>query len=352
MKRFSYGMLAVALGITAAIWVPKLTRKPKDPPPQEKERQAEAAGSASPLNTARAVTISAAARARVGIRITALTATSAQKRIEAPAIVLSAQSLAAARNAYVAAQANLGKARVNLGVARKEYARVKLLYRDNQNVSEKDFQSAQGAFDADAIDLRSAREQLDLQTSLVRQNWGTAVAKWVKGPSPALDQVLARKETLVEVSLPDGETVPPPSTLWLAVPGGKRRRASYVSPLPRVDPRVQGISLLYLTAALPGLAPGVTLTAQLPVGRRMRGVVVPASAVVWSNGEAWVYGETASGSFLRRPVATDFRMNGGYFVTQGFSPGQKIVVSGAQILLSEEFSGSASSAGEGDEDDD
>ncbi len=62
--------------------------------------------------------------------------------------------------------------------------------------------------------------------------------------------------------------------------------------------------------------------------------------------------ETAAGNFTRRPVATGFPVSGGYLVITGFSPGEKIVVSGAEILLSAELSPPPSSPGESDEDDD
>lgn len=348
MKRSSYWIFAAILGLVAAgVLFPRYART------QVKIRQAESAGEpASSFEAESAVTVSPAAQARVGIRAVALTARSARRRIAASAIILSAQSLVSLRKAYVMAQTAVEKARVQLGVSRKEYARLETLYRDDQNISQKTLQSAQATVGSDRIDLRAAREQLALQASMVRQNWGNAVTKWVEKPSSSLDQVLAHKEILVEVSITATLAGPTPQVVRLSLPGGGVQRANFVSPLPQVDPRVQGISLLYLTPAREGLAPGVTLVAQLPVGRRLRGVVVPASAVVWSAGQSWVYTQTSSNSFARRPIAANFPVAGGYFVSHGFRAGEKVVVSGAQILLSEELSPPGSSTGEADEDDD
>lgn len=352
MRRLAYWIPAALFIAGLAVLLPKARRKSADPPARQTSRQDESREpSAEATSGPKGVTLTEAEQARIGVRVATMKAAAARKRIRVPALVLSARSLAGARNAYVAAQANLAKARVNLGVAQKEYARLKKLYQDDQNVSQKDFQAAQGALSLDRIAVRTAHRQLALQASLVRQNWGDAVTGWVEKPSPTLDRVLAQNRVLVEVSLADGEPAPAPVNIWLVLPGGKERRARYVSPLPRVDPRVQGVSLLYLAAASPGLAPGATLTAELPVGRRMRGVVVPASAIIWSGGGAWAYVETAPGHFTRRPVATGFPLGGGYFAVRGFSPGEKIVVSGAQILLSAEFSPPVSSKGESDDDD-
>jgi multidrug efflux system membrane fusion protein len=355
MKRILYSFLAAAVAVVAAAALfHAAARPPAEPPLQAKERRAENSSASTPLlNGEKAVTLSAAAQAQAGIRVAPLQSVSARRRIFVPAVVLSAASLANSRNAYVAAQATLEKAWVNLGVTQGEYERLNRLYRDNQNASQKSLQAAQGAMRFDRIDVRAARAQLSLQAGLVRQNWGSAVARWVTTSSAPLDRVLQQNAFLVQISLPPREFFSPPSIAWLALPGGRHRAARFVSPLPRVDPRVQGTSLLYLAPAGTGLAPGLTLTVQLPVGRRMRGVVVPPSAVVWSEGQAWVYVRTAGDRFVRRPLAAEFPFGAGFFASRGFSPGDKVVVEGAQILLSEELlpQGPASPTGGGDIDD-
>jgi hypothetical protein len=68
----------------------------------------------------------------------------------------------------------------------------------------------------------------------------------------------------------------------------------------------------------------------------MRGVIIPASAVVWSEGKAWTYLQPAPNQFSRRELATDIPVNEGYFVGSGFSAGSKVVKRGAQSLFSEE----------------
>ena len=352
MKRSLYWILVVIVALGVAVAWQSFTGPSSETHAQQQEQSAESSGSAaSALSQATAVTLTAAEQKRLGVKVAVLASQSAQRRITAPAVVLSAQSLVSARDGFVAAQARLETAQVSLGVAQKELARIKTLYRDSQNVSLKDLQSAQGAVDSDAIDVRAARMRMSLETSLVRQSWGGVVAKWVADSSPALGRVLAQKATLVEVSLPDGQRDPQAPTVWLAPGGPEEKPATFVSPLPRVDPRVQGKGLLYLAPAWSDLAPGVTLIARLPVGRRLRGVAVPASAIVWFNGVSWVYAETASGSFRRLPVATDFPTNGGYFVSQGLRSGEKIAAEGAEMLLSAEQNPPGSSSGDSDGDD-
>ena len=82
----------------------------------------------------------------------------------------------------------------------------------------------------------------------------------------------------------------------------------------------------------------------------MKGLIVPTSAVVWSEGKAWVYQQTAADHFTRRAVPTDIPVEKGFFVAEGFSPGDKLVTRGAQALLSEELLLHGQSGGETDVD--
>jgi hypothetical protein len=97
------------------------------------------------------------------------------------------------------------------------------------------------------------------------------------------------------------------------------------------------------------IAPETSLLAHVSVGGEMKGVVVPTSAVVWSEGRAWAYQQTGPSQFTKRSVATDLPLANGYFVAKGLSTGDKVVTVGAQALLSEEFLLRGASAGQNDD---
>ena len=293
------------------------------------------------------VTMSSQAEKLAGIATAPLKQASARAQITAPAMVLSVQSLAKLREGYIAAEAQLAKARAKEDVSRKEYARLKSLYEHNQNVSQKTLQSAQGTLRSDEADVQAAQQELALEGPLARQNWGSVVEQWVKNGDSMLERTLEQQELLVEVTLPPAQTSARPLTLQLEMPGGNRVSGSFVSPFPRVDPRIQGIGLLYRTPAHPGLEPGTNLIAHYSVGPRVAGVVVPSSAVVWWHGKAWAYAVSAPGHFTRRAVPTDTPAHGGWLVTRGFAPGDWVVTRGAEQLLAvESSSGPQSPAGE------
>ncbi len=262
---------------------------------------------------------------------------SARRQITAPARVVSVASLAKFRERYVAAQAQLAKAQAHAEVSRKQYARMKALYQNNQNVSQKAVESAQGAWRSDQDSVREAQQELRLQGLAAGQKWGRVVEQWVEKGTPILNRVLDQETLLVQVTIPAGETLVHPAKTRLSLPGGKHREAAFVSLFPRVDPRIQGAGLLYQTSAHAGLAPGARLFARFAVGKKRSGVKVPRSAVVWTQGKQWVYEETAPGRFSRRLLEDAQQEGNGFFVPQGLSPGDTIVVRGAQVLLSEEF---------------
>lgn len=283
-----------------------------------------------------ALIVDAATQTRLGLATLSLTPSFMRPQMTTPAVVLSPQDLPSSRSGYIAALAQLQKSRVEAEVAGREYARLKILFEENQNISEKSLQTAEGTSKARDADVHAAEQQLSLQESTVRQEWGGVVANWIVEDAQELQHVLDQHAVLVQMTLPADLSLGAPKSISLEVPGGTRMQADLVSPLPKVDPRIQGRSFLYLGPAHSGLAPGVNLLAHLSTGSPVSGVIVPSSAVVWSEGKAWVYQQTASDRFLRRVVATDTQLEKGFFIASGLTHGDKVVTQGAQALLSEE----------------
>jgi len=295
------------------------------------------------------ITLETSTQTRLGLTVATVASTITRAQATFPAVVLSSQDLATFRNVYVVSQAQLQKAHVQADVAGKEYTRLKTLFGENQNISEKSLQSAEGTLQSDEVDVRAGEQQLSLQESGVQQEWGDVVTKWATEGSAQFQRVLDQRELLVQMTIPSGTSFGAPNRISLEIPGGSRTQASFVSPFPRVDPRIQGRSFLYLAPAQPGLSPGLNLVAHLSVGSQLRGIVIPTSAVVWSEGKAWVYAQVSSDGFTRRPVPTDVPVENGFFVGKGFSTGDKVVISGAQALLSEEMMLHGQGGGDSDE---
>jgi hypothetical protein len=161
------------------------------------------------------------------------------------------------------------------------------------------------------------------------------VGDWTVSGSAALRRLLERKQVLILLSLPIGTALPrsPPSAL-LPVTGAPVT-ARFLSSAAHTDPRVQGVGLYYLAPAAESLLPGTSVEASLAVGPAVAVVRVPGSAVVWAAGSAWIYLRTDSSTYMRRRISTDEPTPEGYAV-RGLPPGSRVVVRGAQLLLSEE----------------
>jgi len=319
----------------------------------EEDRQAQTKKGPAQISTENGqtvLTLDSPTQNRLGLEVATLAATVTRAQATFPALVLSVQDLTASRNTYIAAQMQVEKAHVEAEVAHKEYTRLKTLFEENQNISEKSLQSAEATLKANEADVRAGEQQLTLQESVASQEWGSVVAKWAIEGSPELQRILDQSEVLVQMTVPSGTAYGAPKTISLEIHGGTRAQASFVSTFPRVDPRIQGRSFLYLVHGLPGLSPGVNLLAHLSVGSPMQGLIVPTSAVVWSEGKSWVYQQTTADRFTRRAIPTDIAVERGFFVANGFSSGDKLVMRGAQALLSEELLLHGQGGGEADVD--
>ena len=341
MKRNWKWLFAAALAAMLAVILARVVAPArKAAADQDEDDEAEAIKAPSRVsiqNGQTVLTLDTRTQSQVGIAVTPLKALTTREQVTAPATVLSGQELVSARTNYVAAKANLEKVRANTEVAQQEYDRLKTLFQDQQNASQKELQTAQGVLRSDQADADAAKQDLSLQEAALQQSWGNVVAQWVVNDARALGRVLSQRDFLVQVTLPAGVVSGAPRAISLEITGLAHVEANLISPFPRVDPRIQGVSLLYITHDHLGLAPGINLVAHMPTGRAMRGVLIPQSAIVWWQGNAWVYQRTVPGRFVRRLVPTDTPLANGLFVSTGFSPGDQIVVRGAQMLLSEEF---------------
>jgi hypothetical protein len=78
--------------------------------------------------------------------------------------------------------------------------------------------------------------------------------------------------------------------------------------------------------------------AAVPAGSgTIAGVSVPVQAIVWQGGAPCVYVQLDAERFVRRMLSA-YRENGeSWFVSGALNPGDRVVVTGAQMLLSEEL---------------
>jgi multidrug efflux pump subunit AcrA (membrane-fusion protein) len=333
----------------------------------EEEKPGKGTARVSVQNGETIVTLDRATQMKSGIIVAPLEAVAHRQELRAYGMVVGLQNLVDLRkklitlrknlvdlrNSYAEAKARLEKARLSLDVSRKEYERLKQLYGDNRNISEKAFQAQEGIWQSDQTNTRAAQEAseaagkgvkaaeelLQALKDSVRQQWGSVLTNWLFETLPAFERLAQQRDVLIQITLPSGERIESiPETVPVQASPGTSTLAKFISPAPRTDPRIQGISYFYLAPAQPaGLLAGMNVIAHMPVGSEVKGVIVPSSALVWWQGKAWGYKRRDGERFARREVPTEISIDEGYFVSKGFEAGDEVVVKGAQLLLSEEL---------------
>lgn len=282
-----------------------------------------------------AVVFDAATQKRADIAVAPVRTTTRRGEVETLATVLPLQDLIDLRNAYVAARTQVERTRAAAQASRREYERIKALHGDEFNVSTKALEVAQAQWQADDAAARGAAEALEAAERGARQKWGSVLAAAVAGNAASFERLAAGREVLLRVAAPAGAALPePPAKARVVASDSSLRTATLVSPSPQADPRIQGLTFFY-AATSNGLLPGTTLTAYLPIGAEKTGAVVPADALVWWQGKAWYYVQSAPGRFVRRELAGAQPVDEGGFVPG--MPSLNVVVRGAQTLLSEEL---------------
>lgn len=283
------------------------------------------------------LTFDAAAQKANGIVTTALAPTRQQMENQATGVVVQLQPLLDLKASYNTPRTDLIRAHANARASAAEYERLRRLNQDGKNASDKAVEVAHATAESDAALVQSAEQTIAVLKGSALLHWGPVVAQWLEGNSPQLDALLMQRRFLLQVTSTTANPFAAPKRAIVQFADGTHTQATLVSVLPQLDPRLQMPSLLYDVAARPGLVPGINLNVFLPSGSLESGVIVPSSAVVWSQGSAWCYVEQSPGKFTRTEISTSGPVSGGWFVSQGIEPNARVVTSAAQTLLSEEF---------------
>ena len=157
-------------------------------------------------------------------------------------------------------------------------------------------------------------------------------------PGQELLQLVDYRSALVRVTMEEPRTSPPDVLAVSALAGGQRLTGRYVGPSSEADPITRGPAWLYRVGGAESLRPGMTLLAYQAAPRGSAStVLVPAQAVVQWDALTWVYLERTPGHFVRVRLATDRPVGGGWLASTDLGPGDRVVMTGAGQLLSEEF---------------
>lgn len=288
-----------------------------------------------------AVRLSVEEQRYTGLRTQALESTRHRPELPAFAQVVDLQPLLQRRAEFESASAEQAVAEAELEASEQTFERLRMLHDEDANVSAREFQEARAQWRADKARLAAIeREQRSLHARTVH-TWGRTLTDWALGGDAAVfNRLLERETVLTLLVLSAGQTLPRDLETVYVQHNGDRvaaREAKLISPAPEAGGAAQGETYFTYTQA-EGLRTGMRLAAWVPSGEpATRGVALPESSIIWYAGRPWAYVKLEETLFARRPIDDYQKSADGWFVEDGFEPGERIVTRGAQMLLSEEF---------------
>ena len=292
------------------------------------------------------LTLNAETQKRIGIEVANPAATEWQPEIKAFGRALDTAPL---RDLLM----EFYRAEMTFDTSHQELERAKQLKKDN-NISERAFQDAEATYRQNFAAVGVVRLKIE-------NGWGKRIAEMTgeivvppgtRKENSVLEQ-LAEGGSLIRIDLPAGTRLTEPQAARI-VPLAKRElpvTASFFDQLPVMDAQTQQQGLLFLNdkpSTADHLIPGESVTAFIKSSDApVKGVVIPVSAILRHDGKGWVFVQTGENNFSRREVPLDRAVDGGFFSAE-LSATNRVVVTGAQTLLSAELSGGGFNAGQRD----
>lgn len=272
-------------------------------------------------------------------------------------VVLSSRELASAKSEYLAA-------RERLGLAGKNFERVKSLWKD-KIAAEREYLGAQ---------LSLAEAKIAFQTS-EQSLYTLGLSPKIVGALPQANRsLLSRYEvqapfsgTLVEQQVTEGQQVRPDTELFVLTPMetlwvmasvyeddvakiklGQNGTVSVQAYPDRefngqitwiADAVDQRTRTLQIRLSVPNdmrlLKAHMFATVNLVVGRRKEVLTIPSQSLQTESGGAFVFVEVNKGHYERRSVQTGVRSDKSIEIESGLAEGDRVVTKGAFILKSE-----------------
>lgn len=320
MKTILTLIIGIAIGGGGAWWYLHQREEPPAAVPKP------AANAAAPEAPPGVVKLDRAKQASVGIVVGAAAARELPREVKGYGRVLDPSPL---RASFV----EIDSAGAALEASKKEYERVKGLFARDQNASARTVEAAEAALRRDQAQWEGARAKLI-------GAWGRPLVQ--QKDFRALANALTSHEAiLVRLDLPISEALfaPPVDARLVSLADEERSaEAEFVGFATTADPQVQGQGFLFLLREnVLGLRPDMAVIGYLRTSKdTLRGFVVPRAAVMRSDEQTWVYVQQDDTTFHRKAVELDRPVEDGWFIARGLDESDRIVIAGAQVLLSEQ----------------
>lgn len=286
--------------------------------------------------------MTAKAQSLSGLQTITLTAVSDHPEFTAYGKAVNIQPLVDLRHRYLVTLTERSGATARFNQAEQNIKRQQDLYREgatskhNLQVQHAQWQTDKALVDASGVQGKAIVAE-------ARINWGIKLADWaLSSESDPLSDFLSGRKILLHITLPVNKQLTGEiQNIYVEASGnrGAAVKAELISAAPQTDNTAQGESYFFQADAN-RIRTGMRVAAWIPEQSENRsGVIIPKSALVWYMDQAFVYIKTADEQFSRRTIAHYSATADGYFVGSGITAGEELVVTGGQMLLSEELRG-------------
>lgn len=356
-KKLSLIIVIQALLVIGLFWVLIFYAKDEFETYQSsQEKEIESANHITENAGVNIVSLSSATQQNSGITTVKLNGASFQGEIKTFGSVVSIDSLTEAKAKLLSLKTDINIARSGSGQNIQQYQRLKTLNEDDKNVSDRAVQEALAMVNADKASVTSSQLQLKNLHTNTKLQWGEALAKlaFEDTLAPHLASLLDRRNVLIQVSLPLNTATPKAGSTVNVTPFNVTSlnestsliKAIYISPASSSDSSDFGKTFYYSAPAeLLRIGMRINVNISNNASDVASGAIIPNTAVVWYAGKPWAYfkqGQNKAGldQFVRKPISADSEVGSGIdsgWFNQGVDENSEVVVSGAQLLLSEEF---------------
>ncbi|MDD5273881.1 MAG: hypothetical protein PHU14_14345 [Methylovulum sp.] len=255
---------------------------------------------------------------------------------------ISVQPLLSLHHRYLATLTDRNRANAKFKQAEQSIQRQQDLY-EHGVTAKRNLQDQQAQWQTDKalLDATQYQDQALIDEALL--NWGNTLSAWVlTAHGEKLTPFLSGQQTLLQITVPSHHN-PADNlhTIAVEVSGerSKAQTAELISVAPQTDNSSQGLSYFFQTSGKT-IKTGMSVSAWLPEhDKPQSGVIIPTSAVCWAGDQAYVYLKTDTDTFSRRAISHYTPTAHGYFLNDTLKPGDTLVTTGAQMLLSEESRG-------------
>ena len=224
----------------------------------------------------------------------------------------------------------------------KHFKKLKTLNEDNKNIADSVIHSKEIDINKLQNNLKILKNNKRNLLNIVEHEWGDVFKKLLVNPKKSpLKNIFNSDARLLKITITDDQikkSIPLELKVFSLNQPDIKFTANFISEAPIGNLNIQGKSYYYLALNSNLMIDSkVNSFAKLTEENATEKFFMPGSAIIWNNGQAWVYKKIRGNKFLRQAIFNMKEVKDGWIVEFKNKPPESIVTNGAQLLLSEEY---------------